>query len=86
MLDFEDYLEELETQHKADLLQLKMQWETIKLKVELKKDKNPKMGEKLDTYLNMLKNGIKELLSDDKDWDEDSLADYNYIFGEENED
>ena len=82
MFDVEDYLEELEAQHKADLLQLKMQWETIKLQIELEKDKNPKMGEKLDAYLNMLKNSIKELLSDD----EDSLADYNYIFGEENED
>lgn len=76
-----DYLEELEIQHKADLLQLKMQWEAMKLQVELEKDKNPRMGEKLDAYLNMLKNSIKELLSDD----EDSLADYNYIFGEENE-
>lgn len=82
MFDFEDYLEELETQHKADLLQLKMQWETVKLQVELEKDKNPRMGEKLDAYLNMLKNSIKELLSDD----EDLLTDYNYIFGEENED
>lgn len=81
MFDFEDYLEELEIQHKADLLQLKMQWEAMKLQVELEKDKNPRMGKKLDAYLNMLKNSIKELLSDD----EDSLADYNYIFGEENE-
>ena len=78
----EDYLEELETQHKADLLQLKMQWETIKLQVELEKNKNPEMSEKLDAYLNMLKNSMKELLSDD----EDSLADYRYVFGEDYED
>ena len=82
MFDAEDYLEELETQHKADLLQLKMQWETIKLQVELEKNKNPEMSEKLDAYLNMLKNSMKELLSDD----EDSLADYRYVFGEDYED
>jgi hypothetical protein len=82
MFDVEDYLEELETQHKADLLQLKMQWETIKLQVELEKNKNPKMSEKLDAYLNMLKNSMKELLDDD----EDLLADYRYIFGEDYED
>jgi len=81
-----DYLKELEQEHKAELLQLKMQWEAMKLQVESEKDKNPKMGEKLDAYLNMLKNSIKELLSSSEDWDEDSLADYNYIFGEENED
>lgn len=81
-----DYLKELEKEHKAELFQLKMQWEAMKLQVESEKDKNPKMGEKLDAYLNMLKNSIKELLSDSEDWDEDSLADYNYIFGEENED
>ena len=81
-----DYSKELEKEHKADLLQLKMQWEAMKLLVESEKDKNPKMGEKLDAYLNMLKNNIKELLSADEDWDEESLADYNYIFGEENED
>jgi hypothetical protein len=81
-----DYLKELEKEHKTDLLHLKMQWEAMKFQVEMEKDKNPKMGEKLDAYLNTLKNSIKELLSDDEDWDEDSLADYNYIFGEENED
>ena len=81
-----DYFKELEKEHKADLLQLKMQWEAMKLLVDSEKDKNPKMGEKLDAYLNMLKNNIKELLSADEDWDEESLADYNYIFGEENED
>ena len=86
MFDIEDYLEELDTQYKTELLQLKIQWETMKLQVELEKDKNPRMGEKLDAYLNMLKNSIKELLSNDEDWDEESLADYNYIFGEENED
>lgn len=80
-----DYFKELEKERKADLLQLKMQWEAMKLLVESEKDKNPKMGEKLDAYLNMLKNNIKELLSADEDWDEESLADYNYIFGEENE-
>ena len=77
----EDYLEELETQHKADLLQLKMQWETIKLQIELEKNKNPEMSEKLDAYLNMLKNSMKELLGDD----EDLLADYRYVFGEDYE-
>ena len=81
-----DYFKELEKEHKADLLQLKMQWEAMKLLVESEKDKNPKMGEKLDAYLNMLKNNIKELLLADEDWDEESLADYNYVFGEENED
>jgi len=81
-----NYFKELKKEHKADLLQLKMQWEAMKLQVELEKNKNPKMGEKLDAYLNMLKNSIKELLSDEEDWDEDSLTDYNYIFGEENED
>jgi len=86
MFNLEDYLEELDTQYKTELLQLKIQWETMKLQVELEKDKNPRMGEKLDAYLNMLKNSIKELLSNDEDWDEESLADYNYIFGEENED
>lgn len=81
MFDVEDYLEELETQHKAELIQLKMQWETIKLQVELEKNKNPEMSEKFDAYLNMLKNSLKELLSDD----EDSLADYCYVFGEDYE-
>lgn len=81
-----DYFKELEKEHKADLLQLKMQWEAMKLLVDSEKDKNPKMGEKLDAYLNMLKNNIKELISADEDWDEELLADYNYIFGEENED
>ena len=81
-----DYFKELEKERKADLLQLKMQWEAMKLLVDSEKDKNPKMGEKLDAYLNMLKNNIKELLSADEDWDEESLADYNYVFGEENED
>ena len=81
-----DYFKELEKEHKAELLQLKMQWEAMKLQVELEKDKNPETGGKLDAYLNMLKNSIKELLLDEEGWDEDSLADYNYIFGEENED
>ena len=76
MFDVEDYLEELETQHKADLLQLKVQWETIKLQVELEKNKNPKMSEKLDAYLNMLNNSMKEFLDDDVDL----LSDYRYVF------
>ena len=81
MFDVEDYLEGLEMEYKADLLQLKMQWETIKLQVELEKNKNPEMSEKLDAYLNMLKNSIKELLGDD----ENSLDDYHYVFGEDYE-
>ena len=81
MFDVEDYLEGLEMEYKADLLQLKMQWETIKLQIELEKNKNPEMSEKLDAYLNMLKNSMKELLGDD----EDLLADYRYVFGEDYE-
>ena len=77
----EDFLEKLEAEHKEELIQLKMQWETIKLKIELEKNRNPSMREKLDSYLNMIKNNMKELLSDD----EDSLADYRYVFGEDYE-
>lgn len=77
----EDYLKELEEKHNEELIQLKIQWETIKLQIELEKNKNPSMREKLDAYLNMLKNSMKELLGDD----EDSLADYRYVFGEDYE-
>lgn len=77
----ENYLKELEEKHNEELIQLKVQWETIKLQIELEKNKNPSMREKLDAYLNMLKNNMKELLGDN----EDSLADYHYVFGEDYE-
>lgn len=77
----EDYLKELEEKHNEELIQLKMQWETIKLQIELEKNRDPSMCEKLDSYLNMLKNNMKELLGDD----EDSLVDYRYVFGEDYE-
>lgn len=77
----EDYLKELEEKHNEELIQLKIQWETIKLQIELEKNKNPSMREKLDAYLNMLKNNMKELLGNDKD----SLADYRYVFEEDYE-
>ncbi len=77
----ENYLKELEEKHKEELIQLKMQWEAIKLQIELEKNRDPSMCEKLDSYLNTLKNNMKELLGDD----EDSLADYRYVFGEDYE-
>lgn len=80
-----DYFEELRLEHKAELAQLKLRWEALKLQVEIEREKNPSLGNKLDAYLNMMKETVRDLILDQDDYDEEDLADYKYVFGEDYE-
>lgn len=80
-----DYFEELRIEHKAELAQLKLRWEAMKLQVEIEREKNPSLGNKLDAYLNMMKETVRGFILDQDDYDEEDLADYKYVFGEDYE-
>lgn len=83
MFDANDCFEELRLEYKAELTQLKLQWEAIKLQVEIEREKNPSLGNKLDAYLNMIKETARSFILDLDDYDEEDLANYKYVFGED---
>lgn len=78
---FDNMLEALEQESKSELASLKIQWEGIKLQLELEKAKHPEIADKIDNYLNT----IKSLIRDEIVEDEEDLADYKYVFGEDDE-
>lgn len=78
---FDNILEALEKESKSELAALKIQWEGIKLQLELEKAKHPEVADKIDSYLN----SIKSLIRDEIVEDEEDLADYKYVFGEDDE-
>ena len=82
---FNDMIEALEKESKSELAALKIQWEGIKLQLELEKAKHPEIADKIDNYLNSIKSLIRDEIMNDDDFDEEDLADYKYVFGEDDE-
>jgi hypothetical protein len=80
---FDNMYDSLEKEYKSELAALKLQWEATKLKFELEKAKHPEMAEQIDNYLNLTKSFVRDLIINDENFDEDDLADYKYVFGED---
>ena len=82
---FDNILDAWEKESKSELTALKIQWEGIKLQLELEKAKHPEVADKIDNYFNSIKSLIRNEIMNDDDFDEQDLADYKYVFGEDDE-
>ena len=79
----ENMYDSLEKEYRSELTALKLQWEAAKLQFEIEKAKHPEIAEQIDNYLNLTKSFVRDSIINDENFDEDDLADYKYVFGED---
>lgn len=82
----EDFLKIMEQEHQAELIQMKLEWERIKLEAAKEKIQHPDLVKEIDDYLATIKSTLYNFvinLADSEDEKQDLHNDVKYVFGDE---
>lgn len=82
----QDLLKTLNQEHQAELTQMKLEWEALKLKAKKEKIHHPELAKDIDQYLETIKSTLYNFiinLADDEEEKQNFHNDIKYVFGED---